>query len=234
MFYKEIEIYDSLLSKEGKLNEKNQAQEEINKLKEENQKLRKEIGGLYKKLGDNSNLGQQEITRIMSSISLDTNNIKQAIVTFVSFEKRDIELKIGKKSFHYPLINSPGLPSNGDECLAFIDGGVIQNLFFYKKRPIPFDIVIGKVLFCEENWVKIRGLDRKEWIIEGKNPEENEIIKLFSRNDTVILEVLEKTVIKFKKCVKSRENSLKNELYEEFTRKEIQKEIVRIRDSKGE
>ena len=224
MFYKEIEIYDSLLSKDGILPETNKNTDEIQRLSHENKKLRKEIAGLYSKLGKSTNISEKEVSKIISSISLEANNIKQAIVTNISIEKRDLELKIGKKSFYYSLINSPGIPKIGDECLAFIDAGVINNLFFYKNRPTPFEISIGRVLWVENNFLKIRSENRVEWVIEGKNPEERELISTLKRNDTIILEIFKTSIIRFKKIVTPKKFTIANEIYEELATKEIKNE----------
>ncbi|GEM_PF-6512206 len=221
LFYKEIEIYDSLLSKEGKLAEKNELKSEMEGLKEENMKLKKEIGNLYKKLGNAGGVSEHEITKLIDNIPLSINDIRPAKVSEISLDKRDIELKIGKKSFHFPLIRCAGIPSVGDDCLAYTENGVIKDLFFYNSPMTPFTIIVGKTVWKEKNCLKVRGDDRKEWIIEAKNDDELEQISKFRRNDSIILEFANKTIIRFKKTLKPIKDNLRSKIYAEFLAKEI-------------
>lgn len=222
LFYKEIEIYESILSEKGELLKKTHEESLIKSLKDENKDLKVEIEKLYKKISkmnESSNATNQQ-----SNQTLVLDNFKQAIVKDISISKRLIELKAGKKVSTFSLCNLPGVPLKGEECLVHLESGTIKNVLFYKSKLTPYQKVLGEVLFQEGEKIKLRDELRNVYVMKADSREELEVILKLRRGDRTLIDLFDGQIIKFSKCEKVIPSQLHLEIQEEMAYREILRE----------
>jgi hypothetical protein len=95
------------------------------------------------------------------------------------------------------------LPAVGERCLINIEEGKVISTFFYEQKGEAFDIKIARVLFVDNNLMKVRDSGRKTWTLEAKNKFERELFDNTKRGAKILLYIHSNHVVRVDSMLKS-------------------------------
>lgn len=204
-FYAEIESYELEIArlqdgddkKPGeKAKSREQLKREFERLQMENAKLKGQVGELSQKLGD-AIKSQVSVERALESHNIIPPQLRAATVREINFHDRTILLKANRTNVPVPMALLHELPAIGDACLVHIEDSATRGVFFYQKEGRAFDVEVAEVLYCGEDFCKIRNGQRRVFNLHAQNDVEKSIAARLKRGDKILLHSIDGHLIRF-------------------------------------
>ncbi len=224
LFYKEIETYEGELAR---LRGDSPNKEPKSKSPDELQKQIQELKATIKQLeGENRHLKQNlnalsrshaSAEKAIASQNILPPNLRVAKIRDISLEDRIVHLKSGRANFNLPFTKLSMIPNIGDACLVHIDNGQVRGAYFYESEGTPLKPSIGHVLSADQDFCKIRDINRNIWALQSKNDSEKILFSSLRRGMKVIIFQLNQQIIKLERAEESLENRFSNRVNDRLT-----------------
>ena len=224
MFYDEIAGYELELAKlqtqqskeyDKKLMAKSEVElrREVVSLRFENEQLSMRVQELATKLERSKNQLSQQIDQYGDEQILP-DDMRLAKVSGVYVDERNIALRAGRTTFHFPMVKAHHLPKRGDNCIAAIVNGIVQDVFFYESMEQSFEKRLAQVLFVNEEGCKLRDRERYQWVLKPRNQTEQDILRNLQRGHEVIISIYQNQIIKVQPVLKINEQKFTDSVQE--------------------
>ena len=88
-------------------------------------------------------------------------------------------------------------PEIGESCIVSSHLGKPQSVVFYESEIVPLEKELSRVLYCENDSIKLRDRKRKSWVLHALNDTEKNLFKNLKRGDQMILSIMRNQVASF-------------------------------------
>ena len=199
-FYSEIAGYEQKIAGMQEQAVDNQEQDslrevqaELAKVGKENQELREQVKSLevfiHRQAADIKDAKDEEVPLL-------PEDVHQGVVKAIKPKDRLITVRIQRKSWAVPMAMIQGIPEKGSPALLRIIDAKVQSAWFYLSSTADQNYAVAKVLFSSDGKIKIRDLNRKQWILQPSSLFEKKIFQDLSRGSMVLLTLFNGVIIK--------------------------------------